>query len=115
MSVFENENLISKILQRQHLTQDIVYTWDKLIKLKKHINYQIAKFNDCLTYLDSELPDNFINLLIDSASTDLVEEVNEEDKKLIKESFSKISEKIEKSQKLLFVSDIVHIETLNLM
>ncbi len=32
MSVFEKESLISKVLKRQHLNQDIIYIWSKLEK-----------------------------------------------------------------------------------
>lgn len=110
MSVFEKESLISKVLKRQHLNQDIIYIWSKLEKMKKKVNYQILKFNEILKYLDSELPDNFIKLLIDNNSEEFVMKLTEEDRIKIKETFSQISEKIENSKTILFVSDFIDIE-----
>ncbi len=110
MSVFEKESLISKVLKRQHLNQDIIYIWSKLEKMKKKVNYQILKFNEILKYLDSELPDNFIKLLIDNNSEEFVMKLTEEDRIKIKETFSQISEKIESSKTILFVSDFIDIE-----
>lgn len=110
MSVFEKESLISKVLKRQHLNQDIIYIWSKLEKMKKKVNYQILKFNEILKYLDSELPDNFIKLLIDNNSEEFVMKLTEEDRIKIKETFSQISEKIENSKTILFVSDFIDID-----
>ena len=110
MSVFEKESLISKVLERQHLNQDIIYIWSKLEKMKKKVNYQILKFNEILKYLDSELPDNFIKLLIDNNSEEFVMKLTEEDRIKIKETFSQISEKIENSKTILFVSDFIDID-----
>lgn len=110
MSVFEKESLISKVLKRQHLNQDIIYIWSKLEKMKKKVNYQILKFNEILKYLDSELPDNFIKLLIDNNSEEFVMKLTEEDRIKIKETFSQISEKIESSKTILFVSDFIDID-----
>ncbi len=79
--------------------------------MKKKVNYQNSEVCfEILKYLDSELPDNFIKLLIDNNSEEFVMKLTEEDRIKIKETFSQISEKIENSKTILFVSDFIDIE-----